>query len=120
MGALDLAVADGIARLALDVSGEAVNTVSRTVRAEFEAHLDRLQSDPEVRAVILISGKRDNFIAGADINEFVALRTRDQALELVQSGQQLAERLASLGKPIVAAIHGSCLGGGLEAALACT
>jgi 3-hydroxyacyl-CoA dehydrogenase/enoyl-CoA hydratase/3-hydroxybutyryl-CoA epimerase len=120
MGALSLAVVDRVARLELDVSGEAVNTVSRTVRAEFETHLDRLQSDPEIRAAILISRKPDNFIAGADIDEFVALRTRDEALKLVRSGQQLAERLASLGKPVVAAIHGGCLGGGLEAALACS
>ncbi|UCG86243.1 MAG: enoyl-CoA hydratase/isomerase family protein [Gemmatimonadota bacterium] len=120
MGALSLAVVDGVARLTLDVSGEPVNTVSRAVRAEFEAHLDRLQSDAEIRAAILISRKPENFIAGADIGEFVALRTRDEALTLVRAGQLLTERLVSLGKPIVAAIHGACLGGGLEAALACS
>jgi len=120
MTALTTEISDGIARLELNVPRESVNTISVSVRRELETVLDELKPDSNVRALVLISGKPDNFIAGADIDEFVALKTRDQAMALVRSGQELVERLAALGKPIVAAIHGGCLGGGLEAALACT
>jgi 3-hydroxyacyl-CoA dehydrogenase/enoyl-CoA hydratase/3-hydroxybutyryl-CoA epimerase len=73
-----------------------------------------------VRGVILVSGKEGSFIAGADIDEFVALKSRDEAYQLVRRGQRLINRIEDLGKPVVAAIHGTCLGGGLEAVLACT
>ena len=120
MTALKTEISDGIARLELNVPDESVNTISFSVRRELETVLDELKPDSNVRALVLTSGKPDNFIAGADIGEFVALKTRDQAMALVRSGQELVERLAFLGKPIVAAIHGGCLGGGLEAVLACT
>jgi 3-hydroxyacyl-CoA dehydrogenase/enoyl-CoA hydratase/3-hydroxybutyryl-CoA epimerase len=120
MGAFTTTVIDGIARLELDVRGESVNTISRAVREEMEKVLDSLQRDAEVNALIIISGKPDSFIAGADIDEFVALKTREEAMALVRGGQELVNRMEFLGKPTVAAIHGSCLGGGLEAALACT
>ena len=83
------------------------------------ALLDRLAADPVVRGVVLISGKPDNFVAGADINEFVALRTATEASTLARRGQELVDRVESLGKPVVAAIHGACIVGGLEVALGC-
>jgi len=120
MSAFTLSLHDGVARLVLDLPGEPVNKITRAVRDELDALLTRLERDPEVRAAVLLSGKPDTFIAGADIDEFVALRTREEARTLVQTGQVLINRLAALGKPVVAAIQGACLGGGLEAALACT
>ena len=120
MTAFTLSVADGIARLVLDLPGEPVNKITRTVRDELEALLTTLGRDAAVRAVVLLSGKPDTFIAGADIDEFVALRSREEAYTFVRSGQALINRIPELGKPVVAAIHGACLGGGLEAALACT
>ena len=66
-----------------------------------------------------MSGKPDNFIAGADIDEFLELRTAAEAEALSRDGQELLNRLEKLRVPVVAAIHGACLGGGLEAALAC-
>ncbi|MSR06223.1 MAG: fatty acid oxidation complex subunit alpha FadJ [Gemmatimonadetes bacterium] len=118
--ALRLTVADGIARLVLDLPGEPVNKITRGVRGEIEAMLTRLQNDNAVRAVVLISGKPDTFIAGADIEEFVALTSAAAAEALVRDGQKLVSRFGEIGKPVVAAIHGACLGGGLESALACT
>jgi 3-hydroxyacyl-CoA dehydrogenase/enoyl-CoA hydratase/3-hydroxybutyryl-CoA epimerase len=118
--ALTIQIQDGIARLALDLPGEPVNKITNAVREELEERLDALQSDGDVRAVILISDKPDSFIAGADIEEFVALKSREEAYALVRAGQALINRLANLGKPVVAAIHGACLGGGFETALACT
>jgi 3-hydroxyacyl-CoA dehydrogenase/enoyl-CoA hydratase/3-hydroxybutyryl-CoA epimerase len=120
MTAFTLSVSDGIARLVLDLPGEPVNKITRGVRDELDALLTRLGGDTAVRAVVLLSGKPDTFIAGADIDEFVKLGTRDEAYKLVRGGQMLIERIPDLGKPVVAAIHGACLGGGLEAALACT
>ena len=78
------------------------------------------ESDPAVRAVVLVSGKPDNFIAGADIEEFTRAATAEEATRLSCEGQELMNRVAeTLAKPVVAAIHGACLGGGLELALAC-
>ena len=74
---------------------------------------------PATRAVVLISGKPDNFIAGADIEEFTALTSQDAAERLSFEGQETVSRVETFHKPIVAAIHGACLGGGLEFALAC-
>jgi 3-hydroxyacyl-CoA dehydrogenase/enoyl-CoA hydratase/3-hydroxybutyryl-CoA epimerase len=120
MTAFTVTVDDGVALLALDLPGEPVNKITRAVRDELDGIVTRLEGDGTVRAVVLSSSKPDTFIAGADIDEFVALKTRDEALALVQTGQVLINRVAGLGKPVVAAIHGACLGGGLEAALACT
>jgi 3-hydroxyacyl-CoA dehydrogenase / enoyl-CoA hydratase / 3-hydroxybutyryl-CoA epimerase len=119
VGAFTITVADGIARTAFDLPGEPVNKITRAVREELAEVLDRLRRDDGIRAVVLVSGKADTFIAGADIDEFVALRSQAEAQDLVRSGQALIGQLAALGKPVVAAIHGACLGGGLETALAC-
>jgi 3-hydroxyacyl-CoA dehydrogenase/enoyl-CoA hydratase/3-hydroxybutyryl-CoA epimerase len=120
MTALSMSVSEGIARLVLDLPGEPVNKITRGLRDELESALETVARDPAVRAVVLLSGKPDTFIAGADIEEFVALESREQAYTLVRTGQALINRIPALGKPVVAAIHGACLGGGLEAALACS
>ena len=120
MTAFTVSVADGVARLVLDLPGEPVNKITRAVRDELDGVLTTLGQDVAVRAVVLLSGKSDTFIAGADIDEFVALRSREEAYAFVRAGQALIDRIPVLGKPVVAAIHGTCLGGGLEAALACT
>jgi 3-hydroxyacyl-CoA dehydrogenase/enoyl-CoA hydratase/3-hydroxybutyryl-CoA epimerase len=118
--AFTVTTAGNVARVVLDLPGEPVNKITREVREELAALLDRLDRDAQVRAVVLLSGKADTFVAGADIDEFVALRSQGEALELVRAGQALINRLAALAKPVVVAIHGACLGGGLETALACS
>jgi 3-hydroxyacyl-CoA dehydrogenase/enoyl-CoA hydratase/3-hydroxybutyryl-CoA epimerase len=120
MAAFTVDVRAGIALVALDVPGEAVNKITRTVREELDRWLDDFAGRDDVRAIVLCSGKSDTFIAGADIREFLALRTREEAHRLVRVGQRLVDRLERLGKPVVAAVHGACLGAGLEAVLACT
>ena len=117
MRALSVTSRDGIARVVLDLPGEPVNKITRAVREELDTLLTELRDDPSVRAIVLLSGKADTFLAGADIDEFVALHSQAEAEALVRSGQALISRLSL--KPVVAAIHGACLGGGLEAALAC-
>ena len=117
--AFTTAVEDGIAVVTLDLPGEPINKFSRAVRTEFAGLLTEVEGDTTVRAVVIISGKPEMFVAGADINEFVAVRTAEEASRLSRDGQKLLDRVAASKKPVVAAIHGTCLGGGLELILAC-
>ncbi|HET6576755.1 MAG TPA: fatty acid oxidation complex subunit alpha FadJ [Gemmatimonadales bacterium] len=119
MSALTTDIQDGIAVVTFDLPGESVNKLSDAVKVEFEALLIRLRDDASVRAAVLISGKPDSFIAGADLDEFSALTTESAAERLSFEGQEMVNRVEALAKPVVAAIHGACLGGGLELALAC-
>jgi 3-hydroxyacyl-CoA dehydrogenase / enoyl-CoA hydratase / 3-hydroxybutyryl-CoA epimerase len=112
-------VQDSIAVVTLDLPGEPVNKLTAGVRLEFEALLIRLRDDADIKGVVLISGKPDTFIAGADIEEFTALTTQAEAERLSFEGQEMVSRIETLPKAVVAAIHGACLGGGLELALAC-
>ena len=117
--ALTTDVRDGIAVVTFDVPNAPVNTFARSVRDEFTALLDRLERDESIRAAVVRSGKPDVWVAGADIEEFLGIETSSQAEALSRDGHALLERLEKLKTPIVAAISGACLGGGLEAALAC-
>lgn len=119
MGAFRKRIAERLAWLELDVDGEPVNKFTPSVRKELRNLLESVCADDEVDAAILISRKPDHFIAGVDVEEFARLWTRAEALALVREGQELINRFETIGKPIVAAIHGACVGGGLEASLAC-
>jgi 3-hydroxyacyl-CoA dehydrogenase/enoyl-CoA hydratase/3-hydroxybutyryl-CoA epimerase len=112
-------IEEQIAILTFDLPDESVNKFSRAVKDEFVALLDRLENDPSVAAAVLLSGKADSFIAGADIEEFVAWTSPAQAEAASREGHLLLDRLERSRVPMVAAIHGACVGGGLEMALAC-
>jgi 3-hydroxyacyl-CoA dehydrogenase/enoyl-CoA hydratase/3-hydroxybutyryl-CoA epimerase len=113
-------VQDAIATVLFDVPGEPVNTLSADSGAEFQGLLEELGRDPAVRAVVLASGKPDGFVAGAKIEMLQKLRTAAEAEALAREAQAGFDRLERFGKPVVAAIHGACLGGGLEWVLACS
>jgi len=117
--ALTTDVRDGIAVVTLDVPNAPVNTFARSVRDEFTALIERLDRDESIRAAVIRSGKPDVWVAGADIEEFLGIETSSQAEALSRDGHALLDRLEKLKTPVVAAINGACLGGGLEAALAC-
>jgi len=117
--ALRWELVDGIAVVTFDLPGEPVNKITRAVTEEVNVTFDLLARDPAVKALVFFSGKRDVFIAGADIEEFVTLTTAAEAEHLSLGGQAMLDRIARMSKPVVAAIHGACLGGGLEFALAC-
>ncbi len=110
--------ADGIAVLTLDVAGQSANVLSREVMGELDALLSDLEKNPP-RGVILRGAKSSGFIAGADVREFEHITDAATAGELARNGQRVLDRLAGLRCPTVAVIHGYCLGGGMELALAC-
>src|SRR5204862_1345388 len=87
--------------------------------ADLEGALDALSREPRIAVLVIRSGKKTGFLAGADINEFTAIGDTAAALSLSAAGQNLFNKLAGLSAPSVAVIHGPCLGGGLELALAC-
>ena len=119
MNALTLQHDDGIAVVTIDLPGAQVNTVTAGLRGEFAALFAQLAGDRSVKGIVLLSGKLDTWLAGADIDEFLTLRSAADGEALSRGGQALLDKLETLSIPVVAAIHGACLGGGLETALAC-
>ena len=111
--------ADGVLVMTLDVPGEKVNTLGRERIAEFERLLDGVERDAALRAVVIRSGKADNFIAGADISDFTRIRSAEEGEALSRAAHAILGRIEACRVPVVAAIHGSCLGIGTELALAC-
>lgn len=114
---------DGIAVALIDRAGESMNTLSPETAGDLETVLRRCEEDDSVQALVIGSAKPTNFLAGADIRWLNSLEDASEAIELLREAHRLFARLENLhrsgGKPVVAAIHGACLGGGLELALAC-
>jgi len=111
--------AERIAWLTCDMAGASTNVLSGEVVRELAEKLKEVAALRPVGMVVQ-SGKRNGFIAGADIKEFLAIRSPAQGYELVRAGQSVMQQLEDLPFPTVAAVHGFALGGGLELALACT
>ncbi|MFZ5662006.1 MAG: 3-hydroxyacyl-CoA dehydrogenase NAD-binding domain-containing protein [Pseudomonadota bacterium] len=109
---------DGVLVLSFDRAGSAVNTFGQDVLLELDALLERVALDPP-KALVLRSAKASGFIAGADIKEFQTFDAQGTVGDAIRRGQQVFQRLAELPCPTVAAIHGFCMGGGTEIALAC-
>ncbi len=105
--------------LTLDVAGQSANVLSSAVLQELDQILGQVENRP-LKGLILRSAKANGFIVGADVYEFQKISDSARAAELARAGQIVFNRLAKLPFPSVAVIHGNCLGGGLELALACT
>jgi 3-hydroxyacyl-CoA dehydrogenase/enoyl-CoA hydratase/3-hydroxybutyryl-CoA epimerase len=110
---------DGVLVVSLDVPGEKLNVLSLGLLDEFEALFQQIEKDATLLGVVIVSGKPEGFIAGADIKQFVAVSTAAEAIALAGKGHALLHRIETSKIPFVAAINGICLGGGTELSLAC-
>jgi len=109
----------GIAWLHLDCDGIDTNTLSLPVLRDLSGALDELETASDLKGLVLLSGKRDGFVGGPSNAELRDIGDESHVRELINSGQSVTNRIASLPVPAVCLIHGNCLGGGLELALAC-
>lgn len=110
---------DHVGIITIDVPGEKMNTLKAEFAAQIAAIIGEARRNKQLAGLVLISGKSDNFIAGADISMIDRCQTAQEAEALARQGQEVMASIAALPFPVVAAIHGACLGGGLELALAC-
>lgn len=110
--------ADGIAWLHFNKADASTNVLSSATLAELDTHISLLY-EQRPRGLVILSDKPNGFIAGADVKEFTTLTDSAAAATLIERGQAVLDRLAKLPFPTLALMHGFCLGGGLELALAC-
>ena len=110
---------DWIAWLTFDVPGKSVNTFDTSTMRELDARLDELAGNESIKAVAIRSGKASSFIVGADIDELASIDDAEDARAKSEAGHALFGKIAALPVPVVVVVHGACLGGGLEMALAC-
>ncbi|MGE6108991.1 fatty acid oxidation complex subunit alpha FadJ [Aeromonas sobria] len=110
---------DGIGILTMDVPGESMNTLKAAFADEIRTVLAQVRANKDLIGLVIVSGKQDSFIAGADISMLDACTSAQDAQTLSREGQEVFAEIEQLSIPVIAAIHGPCLGGGLELALAC-
>jgi len=108
----------GIAWLHLDKADSTTNVLSSEILNELSDILAEFEQNLP-RAVVILSDKENGFIAGADVKSFATLENEDAALQLIRRGQGIFNRIEALSCPTIALMHGFCLGGGMELALAC-
>ena len=102
----------------LTIDSPPANALSSTLLKDLNEQLDEIAKDASVKAIIL-KGEGRFFSAGADIKEFTSLQNADDFSALAKNGQDLFHKMETYSIPIIAAIHGAALGGGLELAMAC-
>ncbi|MEC8379165.1 MAG: 3-hydroxyacyl-CoA dehydrogenase NAD-binding domain-containing protein [Myxococcota bacterium] len=110
---------NGILTIWIDNPDSNVNILNQQLIPEFDALLNSVNSNSDCKGLVIASAKANCFVAGADITMLNTVQTAEGGAELASIGQKIMNALAAAPIPTVAAIHGDCLGGGLELALAC-
>lgn len=110
---------DGIVQIEMDVPGKTVNLISAELLTELSHGIDSIQADPRTKGIVFLSRKTDHFIGGAQVDVQNFLNDRDGVLAFIEQGRAVYQKISEIRVPTLAAIHGACLGGGLELALAC-
>uniref|UniRef100_A0A2K6KLR5 enoyl-CoA hydratase n=1 Tax=Rhinopithecus bieti TaxID=61621 RepID=A0A2K6KLR5_RHIBE len=114
---INYGVKGDVAVVRINSPNSKVNTLSKELHSEFTEVMNEIWASDQIRSAVLISSKPGCFIAGADINMLSACKTLQEVTQLSQEAQKILEKLEKSPKPVVAAINGSCLGGGLELAI---
>ncbi|XP_062545747.1 trifunctional enzyme subunit alpha, mitochondrial [Armigeres subalbatus] len=112
-------IVDNVLVVTLDSPNVKMNSLGAEVQAEFDAVFRDLETNPAVNSAVVISAKPGCFVAGADITMLEKCKSAEEATKISHDGQLMFNKLEKSRKPVVAAINGVCLGGGLELALAC-
>ena len=112
---------DGVVILTLDDPNQSANTMNAAYAASIRATVDRLEAEKDAITGVIITSAKKTFFAGGDLNDLkqATKENADEIARFVRDGKAVLRRLETLGKPVVAAINGAALGGGLEIALAC-
>ncbi|GAA4824862.1 enoyl-CoA hydratase-related protein [Algivirga pacifica] len=110
-------IKDNILLLWLDKADSRMNTVDANFGKQLQVHIEQLEEDPTLEGAVIIS-KKDDFMGGADIKQFVNL-SAEEIKEVALGGHEVIQHIEGCTKPIVSAIHGSCMGGGTELSLGC-
>ncbi len=110
--------ADGIVTLTLDMPGRSMNVLNDELTKPFSESIAKIESDPTIKGVIITSGK-DAFLAGADLERIYAVTDPKVAFEMAEAFKSFVRKLELCGRPVVAALNGTALGGGFELALGC-
>lgn len=110
--------ADGIGLVTIDMPGRAMNVLNPTLVVPFAGLVEQLETDNNLKGLVITSAK-STFIVGADIDQLTQITSAEEAFKLCEDLKGMLRRMEKCGKPVVAALNGTALGGGLELALAC-
>ena len=110
---------NGIGVITIDVPNESMNVLKAEFAEQINAVFAEVESNTHVSGLIIASGKSNSFVAGADVSMLDACESAEEVRAIAKIGQELFDKIENMKMPVVAAIHGPALGGGLELAMAC-
>ena len=108
---------DNILIITINSPGSRVNKVSSSLLKEISTIMDKIEKDDSIKGLVILSGKEDNFIVGADVDELKNMKNKKDVISYIEKAHEILNRIERLPIPVVCGIHGNCLGGGLELAL---
>lgn len=114
---LSITTEDGVSFLS--INRPPVNALSNALLDEIGQAMDQLNADPKTKVIVFVSAIPNVFIAGVDLKEMAALSSAEEIVKVIRKGQGVFSKIEDSEKPVIAAIHGACLGGGQELVLAC-